>query len=64
MTNFGAETQAIVISLAVDDPDLADRLATLLSDVPGLRLAASDERADVSLVVPDGGHGRIDLTSP
>ena len=36
--------------MAIDDPALADRLATLLSDVPGLRLARPDEAADVALV--------------
>lgn len=64
MSNGGAETKAIVIALAVDNPELADRLTTLLADVPGLRLAASGERADVSLVGPDDGHGRGDLDQP
>jgi DNA-binding CsgD family transcriptional regulator len=43
----------IVIELTVDDSELADQLAALLADVPGLRLAAPGERGDVALVVPD-----------
>jgi DNA-binding CsgD family transcriptional regulator len=64
LSSGGAETKAIVIALAVDNPELADRLTTLLADVPGLRLAAPGERADVSLVGPDDGHRRADLDQP
>ena len=60
----GTETNAIVIALAVDDLELADRLAALLADVPGLRLAASGERADVTLVGPEGGDGFANLDQP
>ena len=49
MTERGA-LSAVVVAMAIDDPALADRLATLLSDVPGLRLARPDEAADVALV--------------
>ncbi len=59
-----AETDAVVIALAVGNPELADRLAALLADVPGIRLAAFGERADVSLVRPDGGDGPPDLEQP
>ena len=40
----------IVVAIKVDDPTLADRLTALLSDVPGLRLARVNERADVAVV--------------
>ncbi|GKQ54235.1 response regulator transcription factor [Bradyrhizobium sp. Ce-3] len=40
----------IVIALEIDDPVLADRLATLLGSVAGLRLAAPGERATAALV--------------
>jgi len=48
----GART-AIVVELTVDDPELADQLAALLAEVPGLRLASPGERGDVALVSPD-----------
>jgi len=50
---------AIVVELTVDDPELADQLAALLAEVPGLRLATPGERGDVALVSPDGetAHG-------
>ncbi|MBR0693563.1 response regulator transcription factor [Bradyrhizobium lablabi] len=40
----------IVVSLEIDDPILADRLATLLDGIPGLRLAAPGEAGAVALV--------------
>lgn len=43
----------IVLSLAIDDPVLADRLATLLGGVAGLRLAAPGETATASVVARD-----------
>jgi DNA-binding CsgD family transcriptional regulator len=43
----------IVIAIEVDDPALADRLAALLGDVAGVRLAAEGEAATVKLVSPD-----------
>jgi len=42
----------IVIAIDVQEPDLADQLAALLAPVPGLRLAAPGETADVILVAP------------
>ena len=45
-----APAAAIVVSIEVGEGALADRLAALLADVPGLRLAAPGEPADVSLV--------------
>ena len=49
MTSDGS-AELIVLAIKVDDPTLADRLTALLSDVPGLRLARVDERADVAVV--------------
>ena len=46
------EPEPLVLALRLADPDLIERLATLLGDVPGLRLAASGEVADVVLVAP------------
>jgi len=47
--NAGAPA-AIVVTIAVADSALADRLTALLSDVPGLRLARVGETADVAVV--------------
>ncbi|RXH06606.1 response regulator transcription factor [Bradyrhizobium vignae] len=43
----------IVLSLEIDDPALADRLAKLLGNVTGLRLAAPGEAASVTVVARD-----------
>ncbi|WP_375787939.1 response regulator transcription factor [Bradyrhizobium sp. Pha-3] len=40
----------IIIALEIDDPALADRLATLLGSVAGLRLAAPGEQATATIV--------------
>lgn len=45
-----AASPVIVVAIEVGDPVLADRLASLLGDVAGLRLAASGEAANVALV--------------
>jgi DNA-binding CsgD family transcriptional regulator len=42
----------VVIAIEIGEAQLADRLAALLADVPGLRLAAPGEPADAALVVP------------
>lgn len=49
----------VIIAIAVGDPVLADRLAALLADVPGLRLVADGEASDVRLVAPDPAHPPI-----
>jgi DNA-binding CsgD family transcriptional regulator len=41
---------AIVVAIEVDDPVLADRIAALLANVAGLRLAAPGEAAAFALV--------------
>jgi DNA-binding CsgD family transcriptional regulator len=43
----------IVIAVEVDDPDLSDQLTSVLADLPGVRLAAPGEKADVRLVLPE-----------
>jgi len=40
----------VVIALRVEEPHLKDRLAALLAAVPGLKLAARGELADVAVV--------------
>ncbi len=45
-----APAAAIVVSIEIGEGALADRLAALLADVPGLRLAEPGEPADVRLV--------------
>ncbi|WP_342738225.1 helix-turn-helix transcriptional regulator [Bradyrhizobium sp. B117] len=46
-------TPEIVLSLEIDDPALADRLATLLASVAGLRLAAPGETATATIIARD-----------
>jgi DNA-binding CsgD family transcriptional regulator len=46
-------TPDIVLSLEIDDPALADRLATLLGSVAGLRLAVPGEQANATIVARD-----------
>lgn len=43
----------IVLALEVDDPALADRLATLLGNIAGLRLAAPGETATATIIARD-----------
>ncbi|MDD1536005.1 MULTISPECIES: response regulator transcription factor [unclassified Bradyrhizobium] len=43
----------IVVSLEIDDPALAGRLAKLLGNVAGLRLAAPGESAEATIVARD-----------
>jgi DNA-binding CsgD family transcriptional regulator len=40
----------VVVALRLDDPALAGRVTRALADVPGVRLAAPGEAADVALV--------------
>jgi DNA-binding CsgD family transcriptional regulator len=40
----------VVVAIEIDEPALTDRLAALLAEVPGLRLAAPGETADVAVV--------------
>ncbi len=54
----------IVIALEIDDPVLADRLATLLGSVAGLRLAAPGEQAAAAIVARnrEAAGGDFELT--
>ena len=45
-----AEAAAIRLALKIEDEALANRLAALLANVPGLRLVSANETADVALV--------------
>jgi DNA-binding CsgD family transcriptional regulator len=47
-----AEARAIRLALNIEDRALADRVAALLANVPGLRLVHGNESADVALVAP------------
>jgi len=43
----------IVIAISVAEPRLADRLAAVLAELPGVRLAGPGETADAVLTLPD-----------
>lgn len=43
----------VVLALEIDDPTLADRLATLLGNIAGLRLAAPGETATATIIARD-----------
>ena len=47
--------EPVAVALRVADPALADRLAALLADLPGLRLVGPGEAADVGIVDEAGG---------
>lgn len=51
----------IVLSLEIDDPALADRLATLLGSVAGLRLAAPGETATATVMARDPRVTPVDI---
>ena len=48
-----SEETSPVIAIEIDDPVLADRLASLLGGVAGLRLAAPGEAATIAVVSRD-----------
>jgi DNA-binding CsgD family transcriptional regulator len=48
----GADSDPIVIALAIKDPGLADRVAALLADVTGIRLVADGQPSDLRLAAP------------
>ena len=52
----------IAIRIEIDDPALADRLASLLGGLAGLRLTAPGEAADVAIVSRDTNSSTLDLT--
>jgi DNA-binding CsgD family transcriptional regulator len=43
----------VIITIALDDPELSDRLAALLANVAGLRLAAPGEASDVAIIASE-----------
>ena len=47
------KTAEIVLALEIDDPVLADRLAALLGNAAGLRLAGPGEQANATIVARD-----------
>jgi DNA-binding CsgD family transcriptional regulator len=52
-----ASGSPIVVAIEIDDPLLADRLASLLDRVAGLALAAPGQAADVAIVSRDPQNG-------
>ena len=61
MGDSGAEAGPITLALAVGDPALADRLASLLAEVAGIRLVGPGDPADARLVAPAAGADGGDL---
>lgn len=59
-----AEAVPIRLALNIEDRALADRLAALLADVPGLRLVRGNESADVALVAPTAVSLSADFDVP
>ena len=51
------EAEPIRLALNIEDRALADRLAKLLANVPGLRLVGAGDSADVTLVLSSGASG-------
>lgn len=64
MKEVKAKSEPIVIALAVDDTDLADRLAAILAGVTRIRLAAPGERADVIVISPETSNDHAELDQP
>ena len=60
MTGFPGQKAdgPLVVAVQVDDPVLVERVADLLADVPGLRLASAGEPADLLLISPCAGSAR------
>jgi DNA-binding CsgD family transcriptional regulator len=54
------EAGSIRLALNIDDRALADRLAKLLANVPGLRLVGVSDSADVTLVLSNGMSAAVD----
>jgi DNA-binding CsgD family transcriptional regulator len=62
--NKSAEAVPIRLALNIEDRALADRLAALLANVPGLRLVRGNESADVALVPPTAVSLSADVDVP
>jgi DNA-binding CsgD family transcriptional regulator len=52
----------LVVAIKVGEPWLADRLAELLADVSGLRVAMPGEAADLELIALGEAHAGVALT--
>lgn len=50
----------LAVSIRVADPVLAARLAALLRQAPGLRVASSEETGDLVLSLPEHADGGLD----
>ncbi len=55
-----AEERPIRLALNIENKALADRLAALLANVPGLRVVSASESADVALVLSTAVSGSAD----
>ncbi len=58
------ETEPIVVTIALQDPVLAERIGALLAGVAGIRLASQGEGCEVRLVEGDGEVGHSCLEQP
>ena len=58
------EAGPIRLALKIEDPALADRLAKLLANVPGLQLVGAGESADVTLLHSNGVSGPVEGDVP
>jgi DNA-binding CsgD family transcriptional regulator len=52
--NKSTDAAPIRLALNIEDKVLADRLAALLANVPGLQLVNAGESADVTVAISDG----------
>jgi DNA-binding CsgD family transcriptional regulator len=52
----------LVVALELDDADLAERVARLVADSGGMRIARGNEPADVAIVRSDPPHSDLGLT--
>ena len=59
-----AASDPIRLALDVADPALADQLAAVLADVPGLRLVGTGEAADAAVVLAAGRSPQTDVEVP
>ena len=55
-----AKAGPIRLALNIEDKVLADRLAALLANVPGLQLVSAGESADVTVALSDGVSAPVD----
>lgn len=58
------EAEPIRLALNIEDRALADRLAKLLANVPGLRLVGAGDSAEVTLVLSGGASASVEEDVP